>query len=153
MKKIVFTLLLAALIMTPVIGSFTKEMGHYIVYKPVIVKEETSFILETLTIYNPTTSQCDRTPLVTASNAKIDTDKLYKQELRWIALSRNLLKRWNGAFCYGDTVLVSAGDEAIDGLWIIQDNLNKRYKDRGDLLFDRRVRKLGKWNNVKITKL
>ncbi|MEJ0057206.1 MAG: hypothetical protein WDN75_17055 [Bacteroidota bacterium] len=86
---------------------------------------EISYILETLTVYNPTTGQCDHTPLITASNARIDLEKLGKQELRWMALSRNLLKRWKGNFNYGDTVRVVAGDPQIDGLWIIQDNLNR----------------------------
>ncbi len=138
--------------MVPVIGSFTKGNSNIILVNSV-AKKETSYLLETLTIYNPTTSQCDRTPLITASNTKINVDKLYKGELRWIALSRNLLKRWNGEFAYGDTVKLSSGDPAIDGLWIIHDTLNKRYKDRGDLLFDSRIRKLGKWKNVKISKL
>ena len=115
--------------------------------------KEVSVVLETLTVYNPTKRQCDRTPLITASNARIDKDKLYKQEIRWMALSRNLLKRWEGKFHYGDTVRVNSGDPEIDGIWVIQDNLNKRYKDAGDLLFDGRVRKLGKWKNVTITRM
>lgn len=70
-----------------------------------------------------------------------------------MALSRDLLKRWNGKFQYGDTVLVTAGDPEIDGLWIIKDTMNKRYKKRGDLLFDTQVRSLGKWKNVEISKV
>lgn len=148
MKRLLFILLLSmVMILTPIIGSYTRGMSNKI-YIPL----ETSIVLETLTIYNPTTRQCDDTPLITASNCKIDTVKLFKQELRWIALSRNLLKRWNGQFNYGDTVMVTSGDLQIDGFWVIQDILNKRYTNRGDLLFDRRIRTIGKWNNVKISK-
>ncbi|HWA33056.1 MAG TPA: hypothetical protein VG737_02950, partial [Cyclobacteriaceae bacterium] len=69
-----------------------------------------------------------------------------------MALSRDLMKRWNGQFSYGDTVLVSSGDKQIDGYWVIQDILNKKYKLRGDLLFDRSVRRTGRWNKVTITR-
>lgn len=138
---------------TPIFGSYTKDTApatirtiHY------TEKKEITFTLETLTVYNPVKRQCDNTPLITASNARIDLNKLQNQQLRWLALSRNLLKRWKGAFQYGDTVNISAGDPEIDGVWIIQDTLNKRYKNCGDLLFDGKIRKLGKWKNVKISK-
>ncbi len=134
--------------LVPTTGSYIQGMNREFHFT-----EEKSFILETLTVYNPTHKQCDATPFITASNAKIDTVKLRSQQLRWMALSRNLLKRWKGVFSYGDTVRLYVGDPQIDGLWIIQDNLNKRYKDRGDLLFDRKIRSLGKWKNVKIYKV
>jgi hypothetical protein len=123
---------------------------------PFVVKEEyhqeETFILDTLTIYNPVVEQCDSDPLITASNAKIDTLKLRKKKIRWMALSRDMLKRWNGKLNYGDTVILESGDNAIDGKWVIQDTMNKRYKKRGDLLFDMSVRKSGRWLNVKMIK-
>lgn len=70
-----------------------------------------------------------------------------------MALSRDLLKRWKGDFHYGDTVLVTANDPAIDGLWVIKDTMNKRFKKRGDLLFDQSVRKSGKWTHVEISRV
>jgi len=151
MKTILTALTLLGCVMVPIVGSSTRKENSYV--STVYIRKETSFTLETLTIYNPTRRQCDRTPLITASNKKIDLAKLSSQQLRWMALSRNLLKRWNGAFAYGDTVLVTSGDPAIDGLWVIHDTLNKRYENRGDLLFDKNVRTLGKWKNVKISKL
>ena len=110
------------------------------------------FVLETLTIYNPVEGQCDDSPLVTASNKRIDLEKLRLSKIRWMALSRNLLKKWNGEFNYGDTVMLKSGDPDIDGLWVINDNMNKRFKDRGDLLFHQEARKIGMWKNVKIAK-
>ena len=151
MKKLVFTMFLFVFMMIPIIGSFTKEIAYKVAEAAPVPSKD--YILETLTIYHPTAKQCDSTPLVTASNKKIDVNKLYKQQLRWMALSRNLLKRWKGDFNYGDTVMLTSGDARIDGLWIIQDNLNKRYKNRGDLLFHSSVRKGGIWKNVKITKI
>ena len=151
MKKIIFIFFLLVFNMIPIIGSYTK--GNYSIRNKNSLIRKTSIVLEILTIYNPTIRQCDLTPLVTANNVKIDTKKLYNQEIRWMALSRDLLKRWNGDFNYGDTITLTSGDKDIDGLWIIQDTLNKRYKNHGDLLFDSRVRKLGKWTNVMISKL
>lgn len=109
-------------------------------------------VLETLTIYNPVERQCDGSPLITANNSRIDLEKLSRNEIRWMALSRDLLKRWNGAFNYGDTVILDAGDAAIDGLWVINDSMNKRFKNRGDLLFHRDSRSTGIWKNVKMNR-
>lgn len=110
------------------------------------------FRLDTLTIYHPVRSQCDNDPLITASNKKINEDKLRAGHVRWMALSRDLLKRWGGVLHYGDTVAVSAGDSTIDGAWIVQDTMNKRFQKRGDLLFDTKIRSKGRWTNVKVSK-
>lgn len=109
-------------------------------------------ILEVLTIYNPVEGQCDDSPLITANNSRIDLGKLRRKEIRWMALSRDLLKRWHGEFNYGDTVLLDAGDSDIDGLWVINDNMNQRWRKRGDLLFHSDSRSTGMWKNVKISR-
>jgi hypothetical protein len=110
-----------------------------------------SFKLDVLTVYNPVSGQCDRTPLVTASNQRINETKLRSGTIRWMALSRDLLKRWGGHIHFGDTISLSSGDPAIDGLWVVQDTMNRRFKNHGDLLFDAKVRSTGKWSNVEIT--
>lgn len=119
----------------------------------IYIKNSSRVMLDALTVYHPTNRQCDNTPLITASNSRINVDDLKNQNIRWMALSRDLLKRWKGEFHYGDIVFVTSGDPQIDGLWIIKDTMNKRYKKRGDLLFDSQVRKLGKWKNVEISKV
>jgi hypothetical protein len=109
-------------------------------------------VLEMLTVYHPEEGQCDETPLITANNSHIDLGKLVRNEIRWMALSRNLLKRWNGEFNYGDTVVLQAGDPDIDGLWVINDSMNKRFKDRGDLLVHKENRTTGMWKGVRISR-
>ncbi|HEX6893535.1 MAG TPA: hypothetical protein VF141_22645 [Chryseolinea sp.] len=107
--------------------------------------------LDVLTVYNPVAGQCDATPLVTASNQRINESKLRSGAIRWMALSRDLLKRWGGKIHYGDTIHLNAGDPSIDGLWVVHDTMNRRFRKRGDLLFDATVRSTGKWSNVLIT--
>lgn len=141
---------MCALMFLPLVATSAK-VNH--VSRKIYVKDSKSVILDALTIYNPSRRQCDATPLVTASNSRINTDDLKNQNIRWMALSRDLLKRWKGDFHYGDTVMVTSGDPQIDGLWVIKDTMNKRYKNRGDLLFDKEVRSLGKWKNVEISKV
>jgi len=147
-RYFLLTLIVLSLFVTKPIRSLSTK--GVIPSKP--IEKEVTALLETLTIYNPTSKQCDSSPLITASNKRIDEDKLYKQEIKWMAVSRDLLKKWNGGFSYGDTVTLTSGDKSIDGLWVIHDNMNKRFTNRGDLLFDSRIRKLGKWNGVKISK-
>jgi hypothetical protein len=150
-KKILFRfIILAGLIAMPLLATSARTEG--IRYK-IYIKEEKRYMLDALTVYHPEKRQCDRTPLITASNSKIDLTKLQNQDIRWMALSRDLLKRWKGDFHYGDTVLVTSGDSQIDGFWVIKDTMNKRYKNRGDLLFDKQVRRLGKWENVELSKV
>ena len=106
--------------------------------------------LDRLTVYNPLEDQTDSDPLITASNAKINLTKLKTGKIKWMAISRDMLKRWGGKVKYGDSVYIKVGDPAVDGYWIIQDTMNKRFKKSGDLLFHEKIRSSGKWNNVKI---
>lgn len=149
MKTIIFVL---AVMLTLPIAVGSQPSGPKVLPSPVVIPVQYQ-ILETLTIYNPVENQCDDSPLITANNSRIDLDKLSRNEIRWMALSRNLLKRWHGEFNYGDTVVLDAGDPSIDGLWVVNDNMNKRFKDRGDLLFHRDSRSTGIWKNVKISRL
>lgn len=151
MKKVISSVLIVlGLMFIPLVATSTKLTQTS---SKIYIKGDVRFTLDALTIYHPEKNQCDASPLTTASNSKIDVEKLKNEEIRWMALSRNLLKRWRGEFQYGDTVLVTAGDPQIDGLWVIKDTMNKRFKNRGDLLFDKQVRKLGKWKNVEVARV
>ena len=151
MKKTCAILLTLLTLGNPIVPSSARIPKPKPIPIPINEKER-RFILDVLTIYNPSVNQCDPTPLVTASNARINLEELRSQKLRWMALSRELLIQWNGEFRYGDTVRVIAKDPSIDGLWVIQDTMNRRFKSRGDLLFDSSTRKWGRWENVEIMK-
>lgn len=116
-------------------------------------KVETITTIDTLTYYNPEPRQTDSTPLITASLARIDTSKLKTCELRWMAVSQKMIR--DKIVAYGDTVEIVSNDPDINGQWIIQDCMNKRFDRwgyRGDLLLDKSVKSKGRWLNVKLIK-
>lgn len=112
--------------------------------------EYKEYVIDKLTVYNPVAGQTDSSPLITASGRRIDTVRLKYGKVRWLAVSRDFLKRWGGDLHYGDTVEIIADDPEIDGEWVIQDNMNKRYKKSADLLFYKRNK--GLWKAVRMRK-
>jgi len=85
----------------------------------------------TATMYYPVVNQCDKDPLITAGMYKINPKKASNH--KWIAMSRNLLKRWGGPFDYGDLVSISkAGKKS--GIYKVTDTMNERYVNRIDIL-------------------
>lgn len=100
----------------------------------------------TVTKYNPVRSQCDDTPLVTASGNLIDLGKLKKGSLRWIAVSRDLREK----FKYG-TIVELIGSPEIEGEWVVTDTMNPRWTKRVDLLCPPGDT-LGKWDRIIIKK-
>lgn len=109
--------------------------------------------IDRVTTYNPVASQCDSNPLTTADGSKINLTKLKNEDIRWCALSRDLISRWNGPFDYGDTLnIISDKKPWINGQWIVHDCMNARYTKSMDLLFDKTNNKpkLGIAKDVKI---
>ena len=99
--------------------------------------------LVTATIYHAVPGQTDDTPFVTASNSKINPEN--PQGHRWIAVSRDLEAL---GYTFGTRVCVdNAGP--MNGYWVVQDRMNKRWKHRIDFLVDESM-KGGKWEDVKI---
>ncbi|HPC09739.1 MAG TPA: hypothetical protein PLN85_01540 [archaeon] len=80
--------------------------------------------------YNPVVNQCDVDCLFTANMSYIDTIALNNYQLRWVAISRDLLKHYN----FNDTIIVHSNNQKINGLWVIKDVMNKRYQKRIDFL-------------------
>lgn len=97
----------------------------------------------TATIYHADPAQCNKDYLTTASLKKINES--FPEKHRWIAVSRDLEPL---GFTFGTKVLVIGADD-LDGIWTVEDRMNKRWKHRIDFLVNKE-RKGGKWNNVKI---
>lgn len=86
----------------------------------------------TATMYHAVRGQTDRTPHITADGTRIDTKNAGKY--RFVALSRNLLKRWGGNFDYGDYIIVEGCNGKYDGIWQVKDTMNDRFHNRIDFL-------------------
>jgi 3D (Asp-Asp-Asp) domain-containing protein len=108
-----------------------------------------SSVKVTATMYNPVNGQCDDDPLITAGMYKINPNKA--SDHKWIAVSRDLLKRWGGDFDYGDKVYISGAGHK-NGTYTIVDTMNKRFKKRIDFL-ETKGTKLYKYDNVVLAKL
>ena len=126
-----------------------REMRAYMEEHPEEFMDEenvTSYTV-TATVYNPVSKQCDSTPLITADSSNIDLTKLENGEIRWIAVSRDLLEHFN----YGEKVMISGHDD-ISGIYEIHDTMNRRYNRCIDILMPS-SKTTGKWENVTIEKI
>jgi 3D (Asp-Asp-Asp) domain-containing protein len=112
----------------------------------VVVYREVEVYVVTATVYHAVEGQCDDSPLVTASGAKISSaESAYDH--RYIAVSRDLLD----VFPYGTMVEVSGCGE-LDGVYTVADTMNRRYKGYIDLLINPDMRG-GKWAGVRVRKV
>ena len=101
-------------------------------------------------VYYPEKDQTDGSPLITADGSQINAKSIRKH--RWVAVSRNLLKRWGGKLHYGDSLQINGISEDLDGTYIIRDTMNKRIRNTIDILVGKEDKIYGHWKNVKITK-
>lgn len=98
----------------------------------------------TITCYNAVKSQCYGNPLITASGRRIDLQKLNRGELRYVAVSRDLLKQYK----YGDVVEVFIAEgHPYNGQWTVADTMHKRWSKKIDLLLSTK-QKQGKWKGT-----
>ena len=97
----------------------------------------------TATIYHATPEQTDSTPHITASNKIIDLCN--PQKHRWIAVSRDLEAK---GLTFGVKVKVT-GAGNLDGIWTVQDRMNRRWLSRIDFLVNEDMTG-GKWENVRV---
>ena len=84
----------------------------------------------TITKYHPVANQTDNTPLQTADLSKISMAKLYRGKIKWVAVSRDLLREYG----YGSKIRISTGDPDIDGVYEVHDTMNPRFVSRVDIL-------------------
>ena len=87
-------------------------------------------IVVDVTMYQPVYPQTDRTPNITADGTKIRISKA--SQYKFVALSRNLLKRWGGPFDYGDFIL-------LNGVYQVRDTMNPKWVNVVDILESKHV--------------
>ena len=85
----------------------------------------------TATIYHAVRGQTDKTPHITADGTRIDTRNA--SNYRYVAISRNLLKRWGGPFDYGDYIVIE-GIGKHSGIYQVRDTMNPKHTNRVDIL-------------------
>ena len=92
---------------------------------------ETEGMHVTVTMYQPVRNQTDSTPNILADGTRIRTREA--SNYKFIAVSRNLLKRWGGWLDYGDFILLK-GTTGKDGVYQVRDTMNPRWVNRIDIL-------------------
>ena len=80
--------------------------------------------------YHPVKGQCHGNPLITADGSRIDLKKLKTGRLRWIAVSRDLLRHYR----MGDTVRVISEHKGVSGKWVIRDKMGPSHRMSIDFL-------------------
>ena len=102
-----------------------------------------------VTMYQPVYPQTDMTPNITADGTRIRISKA--SQYKFVALSRNLLKRWGGPFDYGDFILLKgAGNK--DGVYQVRDTMNPKWVNVVDILESENVQPY-KYTDAQIFKL
>ena len=84
-----------------------------------------------VTMYQPVYPQTDDTPNITADGTRIRIGKA--SQYKFVALSRNLLKRWGGPFDYGDFILLKGAGKK-DGVYQVRDTMNPKWVNVVDIL-------------------
>ena len=104
-----------------------------------------------VTMYRPNVRETDSTPNITADGTRISISKA--SDYRFVALSRNLLKRWGGPFDYGDFILIKGTPNGHkDGVYNVRDTMNPKYVNYVDILESTDVKPY-KYTNVHLYKM
>ncbi|MDP4620004.1 MAG: hypothetical protein NWS87_05750 [Sediminibacterium sp.] len=104
-------------------GKQPKYLVHRYPFSLVVFKQVS------LTTYTTDSNQTDSTPLITASGLKLDS--LNPKKHRVIAISRDLKE----LFSFGDKVMLSNAGK-FNGIWFIHDLMNKKWKNKIDILIN-----------------
>ena len=134
------TLLMANVVITNKTLGFYKSKYNTIITE--LKEENSSLKLELrqytevgipvkVTMYQPVPRQTDSTPNILADGTRIKVREA--SNYKYIAVSRNLLKRWGGWLDYGDFILLK-GTSHKDGVYQVKDTMNPRYVNRVDIL-------------------
>ena len=119
------------LILLIVLGSFYSLRPNHrtraiVMQYPFVLK---SMKVVSLSTYKADTTETDSTPLITASGFKLDS--LNPKKHRVIAISRDLKE----LFAFGDKVILTNAGK-FNGVWFIHDVMNKRYRNKIDILIN-----------------
>ena len=98
-----------------------------IIKKIEVVEPVIEFETVTLTTYSPVIGETDSTPDITASGFKINTKHPERHKI--IAVSRDLKKKWK----FNTKIRITNGGK-YNGVYVVKDVMNKRYKKRIDIL-------------------
>ena len=122
-------------ISTKLLENKNVQLSEYVRENIALQKKLNKYELEgmnvTVTMYQPLRWQTDSTPNILADGTRIKTEQA--SNYKFIAVSRNLLKRWGGWLDYGDFVLLK-GTNHKDGVYQVRDTMNKRFVNRIDIL-------------------
>lgn len=108
------------------------------------------FVTVNGTYYNSDPSQGEGDGSTTADGSKIDIDLLNSGVIKWVALSRNLLKRFGGTFNFGDKIMIEHEDKRVAGVWIVRDCMNARFTNKIDFLIPKGAEFAGRIKDIKI---
>jgi hypothetical protein len=142
-----------------IIGGLTTKVRHLELKNMVLtteleqleIRRASNEFIVTGTMYSPTLAQCDATPNITADGTRINPNNA--SQYRYVALSRDLLKRWGGPFSYGEYITIEGTENGKhDGVFQIRDTMNPKYIKYVDFLVTEGT-KMFKYNEIKITKL
>lgn len=135
-KKVMNKLIQLVIIILLYIGFFYSSGTAKVTIKEEALEDSVENIIECMydtvlaTKYNPVPEQCGEDCLVTADGTTIDLDKLGNHDLKWVAVSRDLLDKYS----MGDTIILKSKNHRISGEWIIHDVMHRRWKNKIDLL-------------------
>lgn len=102
-----------------------------------------------VTMYRPNRYETDSTPNITADGTRIRINKA--SDYKFVALSRNLLKRWGGSYNFKDFILLKGAGHK-DGIYQIRDTMNPRFINTVDILESIDVKPY-KYENVNLYKM
>lgn len=83
------------------------------------------------TSYNPEIGQTDSSPCIGANGTSVC--ELARHGIRTIALSQDLVGHYGKKFIYGSKVRLYSDNPQCNGIFQIEDTMNKRYTNRGDI--------------------
>ena len=136
-------------------GFYSTEVDKLLIDNKKLHSELTEFykfgVEVDVTMYQPIYPQTDNSPDITADGTKIRISKA--SDYKYVALSRNLLKRWGGPFDYGDFILIKGTpDSHKDGVYNVRDTMNPKYVNYVDILESNNVKPY-KYTDVHLYKM